>query len=305
MTGWRRWTGRLLTWALVGLAVYFLGRAIWRNWAELSDYRWSASPTLLLASVLAHVLVLGWGVFVWTRVLARFGTARVPFPTTLRIWAVSNAARYIPGAVWQFLAAARMAGGAKLPPVILLTSMIVHVVVSLAAAAIVAVATLSPTLVGLPAAAAAPLLAATLLAAVLGAHPKLINGALRLIPRALHKDVVTWSGGWMDGIRLLGLSLISWVLYGMAFFLFVRSLAPVAWEALPSLTGVNALAFLAGYLAVPAPGGIGVREGMMALLLSSMLPTGVAAVVSIGARLWSIAAEVALVAAAAALSARS
>jgi uncharacterized membrane protein YbhN (UPF0104 family) len=88
---------------------------------------------------------------------------------------------------------------------------------------------------------------------------------------------------------------VSWVLYGAAFFLFLHAFTNVPSSALVASTGVNALSFLAGYLAVPVPGGIGVRESAMTILLNPMLPAGVAAVVAVGARLWSIVAELGLV----------
>jgi uncharacterized membrane protein YbhN (UPF0104 family) len=88
---------------------------------------------------------------------------------------------------------------------------------------------------------------------------------------------------------------VSWVLYGAAYFLFLNALADVPSNALVASTGVNTLSFLAGYLAIPAPGGLGVRESAMTVLLNPILPAGVAAVVAVGARLWSIVAELGLV----------
>jgi uncharacterized membrane protein YbhN (UPF0104 family) len=58
----------------------------------------------------------------------------------------------------------------------------------------------------------------------------------------------------------------------------------------PVLTGVNALAFVAGVM-TPLPGGLGVREAAMQQLLLPLLPAGVAGVVSVAARLWSVSAE--------------
>ncbi|HET8654996.1 MAG TPA: hypothetical protein VFL93_05745, partial [Longimicrobiaceae bacterium] len=46
--------------------------------------------------------------------------------------------------------------------------------------------------------------------------------------------------------------------------------------------------------AVLAPGGLGVRESAMTLLLAPLLPAGVAAVLAIAARLWSVVSEVVL-----------
>jgi uncharacterized membrane protein YbhN (UPF0104 family) len=58
--------------------------------------------------------------------------------------------------------------------------------------------------------------------------------------------------------------------------------------------GINAAAFVAGWVVFLAPGGAGFREAMMSALLTPYVALGVAAVISVLSRLWTIAAEVAL-----------
>jgi uncharacterized membrane protein YbhN (UPF0104 family) len=45
-------------------------------------------------------------------------------------------------------------------------------------------------------------------------------------------------------------------------------------------------------LAVFAPGGIGVREGVQVLFFSALMPTEVAVIISVLMRLWSLAVDV-------------
>lgn len=92
---------------------------------------------------------------------------------------------------------------------------------------------------------------------------------------------------------LLALSLVSWILYGLVYFLFLASLTPLPLGVLPQLAGVNALSFVAGYLAFVTPGGLGAREAAMTALLLPLVPASVAAVLAVASRLWTIIAEVA------------
>jgi uncharacterized membrane protein YbhN (UPF0104 family) len=63
------------------------------------------------------------------------------------------------------------------------------------------------------------------------------------------------------------------------------------WDHLPAVSGIAALSYLFG-LAVPiAPAGLGAREGLMTLLLSTMMPAPAAAVTSNLYRIISISAE--------------
>lgn len=287
---------RLASWAIVFAAAGFLYATISRNWRDLAEFRWAIDPLLLAASVLVHVAVLAWGVYIWSLVLRMLDAPVIAYAPLLRIWSASNLTRYIPGTIWQFMTAAHLARGEGLPGVIALTSMIIHVGFSLLAALVIsAIALPLDASLGVL---SSPWARAGLVAAALAVvHPAAVNAALRLVPRALHREVLLWRGRWVDGARLLGLSLVSWAVYGVAFSLFVGAITPIAIAAVVPLTAVNALSFTAGYLAVLAPGGIGVRETAMTLLLAPLLPAAVAAVLSIAARLWSVAAELILAAA--------
>lgn len=295
---------RAVSYGIVVAAAAFLYVTISRNWLELREFDWTVDPLLLAASLALHVAVLAGGVYIWSSVLRLLDAPTIAYRPLLRIWSASNLTKYIPGTVWQFMTAAHLSRGEGLPAVIALTSMIVHVGFSLLAALVISAVALP--LDGALGILSSPWVRGTGLAAALVAiHPGVVNGALRLVPRALHRDVMSWRGSWMDGVRLLALSLLSWAIYGVAFTLFVASLAPIPASAVVSLTAVNALSFTAGYVAVLAPGGIGVRESAMTLLLAPVLPAAVAAVLSIAARLWSVVAELMLAAAGAFLARRS
>lgn len=281
---WRRIAGILL----VLVTAWWLGQMIADNWSELRRFDWRADPGLLAASVAAHVAVLAFGVWVWSRVLRHFEHPPVRLGTLQRIWFLSNLARYVPGKVFQFVAVAQLSRNAGLSGAVLLTSILVHTGITLLSSVVVAAWTLTEGIVrGVDP--LWPALAATA-GAVLAVHPAFLNRLLAVIPRLLKKDVIRWNAGWADGVLLLALSVVNWLLYGAAFHLFMASLADVPWPLMPQMAGVNALSFFLGY-ASPLPGGGGLREVSMTALLTPYLPDGVAAVLSLASRLWTIAAE--------------
>jgi glycosyltransferase 2 family protein len=279
----------LLGWVLVLAAAIFLGLTIARHWRQVEAFHWDVRWGLLAASVVALTGVLTWGVLVWKLVLDRFDHPPVPMRRLLRIWYLSNLARYVPGKIWQFVGAAELARLAGLSRSLVLTSMVVHMGFGLLSAAVMASMVLLPG--GLPE--GVPSVGLGALAALsLGlVHPALIDQALSLLSRILKRDVVRWRGRWRDGVFLLGLSLVSWVLYGAAFALFIHAVVGTSLEHVLPLAGVNALSFLAGYLVFLAPAGLGAREGVMAVLLRPFAPVAIAAVLAVLARLWTVGAE--------------
>ena len=282
---------RLLSWGMVAAALLFLGFAIARNLSSLRDFDWSFDPAKLVVSIVAHIAVLAWGVFVWSRVVARFQVGAPSYPALLRVWALSSVARYIPGGgVWQFVAAAQLARNTALSRTLLLTSLMVHMGLTLLAAGLIAVWTLGMVVPGLPPLPAWSMPASLLLLPLV--HPAVLDAALGVVNRVAKREVVGWRGSWLDGIWLLALQVVSWIAYGAAFYLFIDALIDVAPAALLPLAGVNALSFAAGYLVLFAPGGLGPRELAMSALLTPFVPVGVAAILAVASRLWSIVAEI-------------
>lgn len=275
---------------LVTATVVFLGLAIARNWAQIARFDWSIQPLQLGASVLLLIAAMAWGVLVWHRVIARFEAPGLRLRTLLRIWFLSNLARYVPGKIWQFVGAVQLGRRAGVPPSVILTSLAIHTGLTLVSAALVSLLALPVVLEEMGAAGVAVLLAAAT-SGILLVHPAVLNFALRMVPDRLAAEGLRWSGSWSDGIRLLALSTIAWLIYGAAFALFTDSLVPVPLTAAPALIAANALAFLIGYAVFVSPGGLGAREAALALMLGPLGSLGVAAVVAVAFRLWLILAE--------------
>lgn len=93
---------------------------------------------------------------------------------------------------------------------------------------------------------------------------------------------------------LAGAYLFLWELLGIAFFLFIKSFTLVSASQLLVVTGTYAVAWSIGFLSVITPSGLGVREGVLSLLLTSVLPPATATLVALLSRLWTISAELVL-----------
>jgi hypothetical protein len=70
----------------------------------------------------------------------------------------------------------------------------------------------------------------------------------------------------------------------------------IPFEQFPTLAGDYAASWVASMLAVVAPAGMGVRDGVFGLLLSRMMPLPTALTVALAVRLWLTLLELAWVA---------
>lgn len=91
--------------------------------------------------------------------------------------------------------------------------------------------------------------------------------------------------------RLMLISLAAWVVWSSAFYLLLLSMYEAS--PIPFTTGLLfPLASVAGVVVIIAPGGIGIREGLLGLGLTAMgLSVAGAAAVAVTSRIWFLLAE--------------
>ena len=291
MTPWRSGWRRAAASVFVAAAFLFLGLLVVENAGELRDHAWELRPGLLALSVALNIAGLAWGVFVWRAVLRRMGS-EVAYLNVARVWFLSGLGRYIPGKIWQFVGAAHLGGGIGIPASTTVTALAVHTGFFILGAVFLAAYLVPASLVVIagPGIAALRWLAPLLL---LLAHPAVIRFAARAVGRVSRGAAgLEWRAGWLDGILLTLYSAVGWLLSGIGFHLFVSALTPLPAGAIAGMIGINALSFVAGYLVLIAPAGLGAKEIALAALLTAYVPAPVAALLAAATRLWSVVGEV-------------
>jgi len=273
---------------LMVLAAWWVIRYIGIHWDALREFSWDARPLRLFLAVVSHLIAFWWGVWIWRLVLSQLHQTPVPYLTLNRIWFHSSLARYIPGKVFQFVVMAKMSPASGVSAPVLLTSALLQMGFIVLAAIALAAVTLGPSMSD--SAMMTWLVGGGVVGVLLGTHPTLINALLSIVPKVLGREVLRWQGSWLRGLGLFGAGIVAWILSGIGVFVLVWALIPVEVELLPQLAGVNALAFLVGYVSF-LPGGIGLREVAMTELLHGVFAPGVAVLIALAARLCTIVSE--------------
>lgn len=264
--------------------------ALVREWGPLTAAASAARPRWGLLA-LACALVLGnYALLIeaWRRVLAGWGE-RLPFWEGARIWSISNLGRYIPGKVWQMGSMAVMAQAQDVSGVAAAGSALLVTLINTVAGFVVLAATGAHVLhvpvegtIAIAVIGAGLLLAPNLLP-VLGALVSRLTRRRVTIRRLPHRAI--WTAA--------AISALSWVVYGVAFRAMTAGVVGHATGAAGLYIAVFTGSYLAGFLALIVPGGVGVREVVMATALQRAgLGAGEALLIVVASRVWLTLLEI-------------
>jgi uncharacterized membrane protein YbhN (UPF0104 family) len=288
--GARAW--RFAQW-VAGAAVIALAlRTLGRDWAELRSQPLALEPRplYLLASVLLTwamyaILISAWRAMLvsWQQPLGGWEAAR--------IWTVSNLGKYVPGKVWALAGMTVLAQRAGVAGWAAAASAVVLQAVSVGTGAAIVGAAGAVALESAHPGTRGALLVLVLASAAAIALVLWPPAARRLLKLAgVETSAARPPSGAAVALGVVSAG-VAWLGYGASLMLLARGLLPDAPLDLPTATAAFTASYRAGLLALVAPGGIGVREGVMILLLQAPLGLAAATVLALASRVLLTIAE--------------
>jgi glycosyltransferase 2 family protein len=290
---WRIVARTVIAALLAGLAVRFVSK----QWVAIAESVRGLHPSWLMLLVASVCVGVGYAVLIaaWRSLLEQWESPLSVGDAT-RIWFVSSLGKYVPGKVWAIGAMALLAKEAGASPVAATGSAIVMQLLNIAAGfLVIAVAgagelwALSPWL----RVAAWVTIAATGAAVLFGpaALRLAVTGAARLMRKPI-PSLPTLSRPLLAVI--FGANVVAWIAYGVGFGLFWVALLGRGGGVTSSTLAVYTASYLLGFLALVAPGGLGVREAALTgLLIALRLASPADAAVLAGAsRIWLTVLEI-------------
>jgi glycosyltransferase 2 family protein len=277
---------RALQW-LLGIAIVgFAARSLVRNWDQLraQPLDWSLEPGWLILSAVVVWLMYGLLIAAWRIMLTGWGRG-LDFWSAARIWTVSSLGKYLPGKVWAVAGMAVMAQRAGVGAGPAAGSAVILQVLAIGTGAAVAALTGWSSLRGAyPGAEGglAVLLVVSVLAVAVLLRPDSVRRIVRI---ALPETTVSLTPPVAAVAFGIAANTIAWLGYGVALWLLARGLLPGAGLGLLPAIAVFTASYLAGFLALFAPGGIGVREGVFILMLQGPIGIGAATALAVASRL--------------------
>ena len=272
---------------LTALVIFFIVRTIWRQWDGIRSYTWHIEPGWLVLSA-----VLAWLDFVllfqlWRILLELVSGHRIKFRVAYRVLVLSNLGKYVPGKIWTVMGMVYLLKNEGVPPPPALASTVLHQAFTVIPGAIFVAVVLGTgfwqTLPIVPVVLGLGVSLAILYPPV---FERVLNWGLRLFGR----EPITIRLSFAKAFVLFWAYILAWVIYGASFWCMMWGIG-IPPDSFWVIVAAYSAAYLIGFLALFAPGGLGVREGILAVLLAPYLPAGLAAAVAVVSRLWMTIVE--------------
>lgn len=278
--------GVVLVVVVLGLIV----RQLVSDWDAVASYPWTLRPGWLILSMISIQVAYLTMARAWRSVL-RAIQIRLPLSRAYWIFYISNLGRYIPGKFWQIGAAAVIGRQVGLSGTDMAASMIVHLLYFLPVGAALALSTgVMPAPYNTWEILTVAWVAATG-ALVVALWPNLLLKLIRPLRRWVSLDPDRWKLEVSRRLGIVAQTAVAWFCLATGFALLVLAVMPLPDVNPVDLARVYIAAHLLGYIVLFAPAGLGVREGVMVVLLQPLVGVGPAAGVALLARLWYTVAE--------------
>jgi len=284
----RRWVNYLLVLIGVGLASLVIGNTIYRNWSEFRTFSWQLNLLPLIGAGAALVVAFGLNTLTWYLISRTLGS-RVGFWKDLEIYSFSTVIRRLPGVVWQLAGRTYLYHRAQTTLAVPLWGTLWEVVVQLSSGTLLTalMLVLSP-----PLRAEFPggmwVLLLLIPVGWFALRPRDVVSVMKRIaprmtgePSLTRRNVLVWTG----------LYVLGWILGGAILYFLACALGPQTWTLFPVCVGLVAASGVLAILATPIPGGLGIREVSLMLLLQLYVRSPVAVAAAIMLRLWLLLGE--------------
>lgn len=259
-----------LRWFILGIILFFLGKAFIARWQEIVAIRlnsqgWLLLTAALIVTLLAHI----WSSWVWTWILAIFKLFWHHW-AGIRVYLLTNIAKYLPGNVWHFYG--RISALTKIGVSVGVATVSVVLEPILMAAAALSIGLISTALGWLEISFDEKIIVLqilSLIAVLIGIHPRFLNPLLDCLTKNKSKHQA------MEPVKLNHYPLtpflgeIGFLIFrGTGFLLTFMALKPLTLLQIPQLISAFSFAWLFGLVVPGAPGGLGIFEATAIALLN-------------------------------------
>jgi hypothetical protein len=287
--GLRRAGWAIGTFATLASVAYILHSWRGQDLSTFASWRAGTAVAICTAFYLVGVIATAWA---WKRLLSDLDV-RKPWRVLASILAVTQVGKYLPGNVAQHVGRASLAFDRGIAPIAFGVTLACEMLLLMLASVLVGVSALlvsGRSLAVLPGGRGESLVLVVALVALAIAGLVL---ASRLAPRLVTRFAPTLAGR-LAGARMPSLPALgaAFSIYSLVYLVFGAGIVLMARRLLPDvpqdawlLVAAFALAWIIGFVTPGAPAGLGMREGVMLLMLGTHYPPAASGAIVVGLRL--------------------
>jgi uncharacterized membrane protein YbhN (UPF0104 family) len=268
----------------LGFMIYYLAK----NWGSLIEYEEQFDVLYMLLAFLFLWLAMACHVVLMKKTFADLAGVKIGLPQMFRVFNLANLGRYLPGKLWSVMGMYYFAGEYGVSKKNTTLAVVGNEICFKGAGLFLGVCYL---LFSNSYREYLPLLTVLLIVCIIALHPRIIGRLINFALKILKKDPIEMPFSYPKILKLFIYSVLLWLIYSAAFYVLVRSITPLDVRNLVKFAAILPLSWTIGYIALFAPGGFGVREGMLVLLLGEMLPPEVALAIAVVQRIWFLLME--------------
>lgn len=265
----------------------FMAYLLISQWNSIPETEITINLGLMVFSIFCLLILFLLDAYGWHLILRSLNQT-INAQTSIRIWILSSVTRYLPGGIWPYIGRVSMSKKAGIEYSTSSVSLYIETLLLASSSLAVGFPALLGT-TGIPVSPYAGL--ASLVLFGLAMHPKVIM-LLGYLPGKIGKVFSSLKLPLIRHIFFLYIYyVIFWILFGVVFVCFVLSIYSVPSEHWIHVGSSIALGFSIGFIVIFFPGGIGIREATIYLLLAPTLTPAASALISVGSRIWVISGE--------------
>lgn len=287
---------RAVSFCIVALIFYFLGKNLFFNWEQIREYQFSLNYFYLAFSFIFFGIGFLSRGLIWKKIVDFLEPGNnLTYFEAIKIDVYSQFGKYLPGKVFSVVGMIYLARNKNISKKNLYLSVILDNIFIIIAGFIFSLFLISFFftyntvflnfyLVGI----------VTIISGLIAIHPRIFHCLVRLIPvKKIKKESIDLDFylSWFNKVKIIFYYFLNYFSLGFGFFCLINSITYLSWLNLLSIVGVYILAIILGLVAFFAPGGLGVREGVLVLFLQFYFPLNIAILISLWARIWTIVTE--------------
>jgi hypothetical protein len=271
---------------LLLVVIWFVGRALYNSIGEVNWSILTIKPSQIIFGALILFSSNIFGSWIQRTFYRKFGFF-LSWPQGFSLYTIPQLGKYLPGKLWTVIGYSGIAKYFRIPVKISGPGVFVLTGWGLVGASLLGVVLflLNPAILSKQELLNICLLLAIVILLFIFLHPRLYLRIVNVVLILFKQPPISLNFPWRTMMGIVGAAFIlnSFYFFGLALIIFSIVELPVF--VLPILVGIFCLANVVGFLALFAPAGIGVREGILLLVLGPLVGAGIASVIAILSRL--------------------